>query len=248
MASQHFYMMTPGERLAVGPGGTLYETTGSYDEEDAIAAKSAADTAAAVAEPDGAKAAKSALSRMKRGLKGWLKLRKKLTDLMSGKRKGKIPASLARKIIDLDPAGEQLLANDLYALLSEIHDPATLPLPHVTPDTPDAAVALAEVALNGAVGQSADKPVAQGIIPILILAGAGVLLLTLTSFISNRAEVQREKLRIECEKAGECSRTSETVLKVLAVGVVGWFAWEKMGLKKKFEGKKRSPARRRRRR
>jgi hypothetical protein len=236
-------MMQPGARLDVGPTGTLYETA-MAGEDEAIAAKSNADAQAAAAEPDGAQAAKRSLKKMKRSLKGYLAMRKKLTDLMSGKKKGKMPAALARQLIDLDPEGEQKLANDLYILLSEVHDPANLPLP-----SPDSVVALSTIAITGEVGQAADKPVAQGFIPILILAGAGVLLLTITSFISNRAEVQKEKLRIECEKAGECSRTNDIIVKVGVIGLVGWFAWEKMGLKQKFGSpKRRAPARRRRRR
>ena len=242
MPSQHFYMVTPGARLDVGPTGGLYETA-MAGEDEAIAAQSNAEANAASAEPDGAAAAKRALKRMKRSLKGYLKIRLKLTDLMSGKRKGKIPPGLARNIIDLDPVGEQKLANDIYILLSEVHDPATLPLP-----TSDNVVALSKIAITGEVGRSADKPVAQGFIPILILAGAGVLLLTITSFISNRADVQKKKLEIECQKAGECSTTSETIVKLAAVGFAGWFAWEKMGLKKKFGApKRRAPARKRRR-
>jgi hypothetical protein len=243
MPSQHFYMVTPGARLDVGPTGGLYETA-MAGEDEAIAAKSDADAQVAALEPNGAVAAQRALKRMKRSLKGYLKIRSKLTDLMSGKRKGKIPASLARSIIDLDPVGEQKLANDIYVLLSEVHDPANLPLP-----SPDSVVALAKIAITGEVGQAADKPVAQGFLPILILAGAGVILLSITSFISNRADVQKKKLEIECQKAGECPTTSETIVKVAAIGFIGWFAWEKMGLKQKFVGKTRkAPARRRRRR
>jgi hypothetical protein len=241
MPSQHFYMMTPGARLDVGPTGTLYETA-MAGEDEAIAAKSNADATVAALEPDGAAAAKRALKRMKRSLKGYLKVRKKLTDLMSGKRKGKIPASLARSIIDLDPVGEQKLANDIYILLSEVHDPATLPLP-----SPDSVVALATIAISGEVGQAAEKPVAQGFLPILILAGAGVILLSITSFISNRADVQKKKLEIECQQAGECSTTSETIVKFGAIAFVAWFAWEKMGVKNKFGKGRKAPARRRRR-
>ena len=241
MPSQHFYMVTPGARLDVGPTGGLYETA-MAGEDEAIAARSDADAQVAALEPDGAAAAKRALQRMKRSLKSYLKIRSKLTDLMSGKRKGKIPASLARNIIDLDPVGEQKLANDIYILLSEVHDPATLPLP-----SPDSVVALATIAITGEVGRASDGPVAQGFIPILILAGAGVLLLTITSFISNRADVQKEKLRIECQKAGECSTTSETIVKFGAIAFVAWFAWEKMGVKNKFGKGRKAPSRRRRR-
>jgi hypothetical protein len=232
-------MMTPGARLDVGPTGTLYETS-MAGEDEAIAAKSEADAKVAALEPDGAAAAKRALQRMKRSLKGYLKVRLKLTDLMSGKRKGKIPASLARKVIDLDPVGEEKLANDLYILLSEVHDPAILPLPSA-----DSVVALAEIAITGEVGQAADSPVAQGFIPILILAGAGVLLLSITSFISNRADVQKKKLEIECQKAGECATTSETIVKFGAIAFAAWFAWEKMGVKDKFAKAKSSRRRRR---
>jgi hypothetical protein len=234
MPSQHFYMVTPGARLDVGPTGGLYETA-MAGEDEAIAAKSDADAQVAALEPDGAVAAKRAIQRMKRSLKGYLKIRKKLTDLMSGKRKGNIPASLARDIIDLDPVGEQKLASDLYILLSEVHDPASLPLPSA-----DSVVALAKIAINGEVGQAADKPVAQGFLPILILAGAGVIILTITSFISNRADVQKKKLEVQCEQAGECRRTSETVLWVVGIMAGGWFAWNRMGLKQKFGGKSRS--------
>ena len=81
--------------------------------------------------------------------------------------------------------------------------------------------------------------------PLLILGGAGVLLLTITSFIKNRAEVQKEKARLECIKIGACTDTGFW-LKTAAIVVLGWFVWDKLGVGKKVMGKIGKPATRRR--
>ena len=74
MATQHFFMATPGERLDVGPHGALYESMMGLGqaEEEVIVAKSNAEAAKAAAEPDIPKAALREIKRMKSALKGWM--------------------------------------------------------------------------------------------------------------------------------------------------------------------------------
>lgn len=206
-------------------------------EDQHIAAKANAEAAKALAEPDGQAAAKRELARMKRSLKSWLRYRRKNDRVARGEIKARVPAYLAARTLqrDRDYAGEQKLADDLYVLLSQLHNPAELPVPDVAAD-PNAAVKLATIAITGTLGAEASGPQAQGIVPLVIMVAGGVLLLTATSFISNRAEVQKEKERLKCIRDGACTDYGFW-LKAASVAVLGYFVWEKTGLGKKVKRK-----------
>lgn len=223
------YMVTPGARLEVGPRGKLYQTLG--EAEAAIKAKAGSEATKAAAEPDQKGAAVRELARMKNSLKGWLKYRGFNDEIASGKRPARVPPGLAKKTLmrDRDWAGEQKLADDLYLMLSMSRDPSTLPAPDVTTD-PDAAVKLACIALSEPPGSAVPGPQATGIWPLVLIGTVGVVVLfTITSFISNRAEVQKEKERIKCINDGGCTDYGFW-LKTAGVLVVGYFAWEKLGI------------------
>jgi hypothetical protein len=122
------------------------------------------------------------------------------------------------------------MATQLYELLSATIGPEGLPSPELSKD-PDATVRLAQIALNGTPLSEAASPQAQGILPLLIVAGGVVLVAS--SAISSMADLAAEKERIKCIQSGACTDYGFW-LKVGAVGFVGWFAWEKLGFKKKF--------------
>lgn len=214
-----------------------YIEMGAAGEDQQIAAKANAEAAKALAEPNGRAAARRELARMKRSLKSWLKYRRRNDRVARGEVKARVPAYLAARTLqrDRDYAGEQKLADDLYVLLSQLHDPSQLPVPDVAAD-PNAAVKLATIAITGTLGAEAPGPQAQGIIPLVILTAGGVLLLTATSFISNRAEVQKEKERLKCIRDGACTDYGFW-LKAASVAVLGYFIWEKTGVGKKVKQK-----------
>jgi hypothetical protein len=168
-------------------------------------------------------------------LKGWLKYRTINNEVAAGKRKARVPAKIAREMLsrNRDWGLEQDLASQLYLLLSEIYDPQALPNPDVSKD-PDAAVRLAKIAISGKLPDpTGEQP--QGIAPIVIipLVIGGVVLLGFTSYIKTKADEAKERERIQCIRDGACTDHGFW-LKAGAVVFLGWFAWEKMGLKKKF--------------
>ena len=236
------YMMAPGARLKVGPRGHLYETmgesngngNGQSDEDVKIADKANKDAAKAAAKTDEAHAAKVELDRMRGSLKGWLKYRGINDEVATGKRKARIPAFLAAQSIarDRDYAGEQKLADDLYLLLSRLYPAGSLPAPDVGADS-EAAVKLAAIAIDGKPAEMTPTP--TGIFPLVLLAVGGVVLFTITSYISNRAEVQKEKERLACIQAGACTDYGFW-LKAASVIVVGYFVWEKLGVGERVKG------------
>ena len=228
------YMMMPGARLEVGPGGRLFETLGAAQAETAIQDKVKAEVAKAMAEPNEAVAAKRELARMKYSLKGWLKYRRMNDEIARGTRKARIPAFLAQATLDRDRdyAGEQKLATDLHLLLSRVYHVAKLPLPDVKANK-NAAVQLANIAIAGKLEEATPTP--QGILPIVILAVGGVALFTATSYISNRAEVQKEQERLKCIQSGGCTDYGFW-LKAASVVVIGYFVWEKLGVGERVKG------------
>ncbi len=227
------FIVMPGARLSVGPGGKLYESMG---EDEAIKNAANAQAAKAAAENDQKAAAKRELAGMKRSLKGWLKYRRLNDEIASGKREARVPAKLAAQTLsrDRDYAGEQKLADDLYLLLSMVRSPKSLPSPDLSKDQ-NAAVKLARMAITGSPDkEEVSSPQPTGILPIIILTVGGVMLFTLTSFISNRAEVQKEKERLKCINDGGCTDFGFW-LKVASVTVIGYFVWEKLGVGKRIK-------------
>jgi hypothetical protein len=176
------------------------------------------------------------LHRMIGSLKGWLKYRGINNEVAAGKRKARIPASIAAKMLvrNRDWQLEQDLASHLYLLLSEIYDPQQLPSPDVSAD-PDAAAKLARIVIAGKLPDpSGAQP--QGIAPLVIipLVIGGVILLGFSTYIKSKADEAKERERLQCIRDGACTDYGFW-LKAGAVVFLGWFAWEKMGLKNKVK-------------
>lgn len=231
------YIMLPGARLEVGSKGGLYETLGAAATDAQIKAKGKSEAAAAASSSDPAAAARRQVAKMRRSLKGWLKYRLINDEVAAGRIKAtKMPQNVAaaEALAMRDWAGEQRLADELHELLSQIHDPASLPRPDVMSD-PKAAVKLAEIAIGAPAGTDVSAPEAQGILPLIILTVGGLGLLTITSIISSRADVQKEKEHLECIKSGACTDFGFW-LKAASVVVLSWFAWEKLGIGTKIKG------------
>jgi hypothetical protein len=174
--------------------------------------------------------AEAELRRMKRSLKGWLKYRSRINAVATGRAKGKVPAHVARIMVERnrDWAREQTLALELYALLSEVMDSQGLPDPNLSKD-PDAAAKLARIAIAGKV-EGEGPAEAQGIIwlwPAVIVVG--MVLFAIVTKIRSDADVLKERERMECIKVGACTDYGFW-LKVGSLTLLGWFAWEKLGV------------------
>lgn len=223
------YVMLPGSRLELGPGGQPYETLGSLGTEKAIQKKSAEDAGRALRDPNERAASVRELARMKRSLCGWLKYRAKNQEVLSGRIKSVLPPAELATVMRRAMVGEKALATDLHFLLAQVYPNASLP----DPGAPGAAVQLAKIAL-GEASPKMEKPVPQGIFPLLIVGTVGaVVLFTATSYISNRAEVEKEKARLAyCKSSNNCTDYGFW-LKSAGVVVLGYFAWEKLGVKER---------------
>jgi len=168
--------------------------------------KVSADAATQMAQPSITKEeAKATLDRMKRSLKGWLKYRRINDEVLAGKRSTKIPQAVAIQRLreGRDWAGEQKLANELYMLLSEVHDSKVLPKPNLKSD-PGAAVKLANIVITGKLPTGVSAPIEQGILPLLVVP-AGLIYFMFAKKVNSDADVQKEKERMECIKAGACT-------------------------------------------
>lgn len=181
--------------------------------------------------------AKAALARMKRSLSDWLRFRARNDAAAEGKVKAKFPPGTVRVMLSQsrDWAGEQKLANQLHALLSEVFDARELPDPDVKKD-PAAAVKLAEIAIAGKLPDEANAPSDTGFIwlwPMVIVGG--LIAFTITSYVQTQADLQKEKERLECIKVGACTDWGFWV-KAAAVGVIGWLVWDRMGVGDRVKG------------
>ena len=190
-------------------------------------------------EPDTA-TAQSALRGMRRSLTGWLKYRQINDDVAAGKKRAKYPAATAKVMLmqNRDWAGEQKIANQLHALLSEVFDAAELPSADVKKD-PNAAVRLAKIAISGKLPSETNAPQAQGLIwlwPLVVVAG--LVAFTITSYVSTQAEVQKDKEHKECIQSGACTDYGFW-LKVASIGVVGYLVWDRLGIGSKLKGAKK---------
>ena len=170
---------------------------------------------------------------MRGSLREWLKFRKRNDEVAAGQRRAKIPAHLAAQRLPAvrDWQLEERLAGDLYTLLSEIMDPRELP----NPKAQGAAVWLAEIVVAGKLPEEQQTPTEAGLIwlwPIAIIAGIGGIVIM--TKIQSDADVAREKERMECIKSGACTDYGFW-LKLGGVAVVGWFVWEKLGVKQKVQ-------------
>lgn len=173
--------------------------------------------------------AEAELRRMRGALAGWLRYRTMNDEVAAGKRPAKLPAQAAAVYVRTgrDAALEQRLALRLHALLSEAMDAQQLP----DPSRDGAAVALARIAVVGAVPSEVAAPQAQGFFwlwPVAIVVGA--VLFTLVAKIRSDADVLKERERLECIKVGACTDYGFW-LKLGGIAMIGYLAWEKFGLK-----------------
>jgi hypothetical protein len=174
--------------------------------------------------------AETELRSMKRSLKDWLKFRDINNAVATGRTKGKYPTHVARIMIkrNRDWAHEQTLALELYALLSEVMDPQNLPDPDLSKDS-DAAAKLARIAIAGKV-EGEGPAEAQGLIwlwPAVVVVG--LVMFAIVTKIRSDADVAKERERYECIRQGKCTDYGFW-LKVGGMVMVGWFAWEKLGV------------------
>lgn len=191
--------------------------------------------AAAPITKDTAAKAKRELARMKRSLTNWLKYRAINDKIAAG---SSVPSPLLKYPLASPPPApvmvlnlsrirqnEDALAQQLYALLSEVMDPTTLP----SPSAPNAAAALAQIAIAGKVpGDTTPTPTGSAWLwPAVVVVGGVVLVLT--TLIRSNADQQMEQERLQCVQSGACT-DSGFWLKVGAVAVVGWIVWEKFGV------------------
>jgi hypothetical protein len=154
--------------------------------------------------------AKAELARMRRSLREWLRYR----DMNTA-------AGLTAQEASERVALEAGLAAKMRALLLEVYgQDAALP---------GDATSLARMIIVGQ-APATNAPQAQGFIPLLILAGAVVLLLM--HAISTYADYAKERERYECiEKYGawKCDTQGQLVKWGIVAGVA-WLAWTKFGL------------------
>lgn len=202
-----------------------------YNEESSEAVQ------APVSAQEKAKAIKR-INKMRRSLRKWVKKRKINDDAAMGKRPAKVPAHVLAKTLPLarDWKLEQRLAIQIHGLLSSFMDSAQLPDPDISKD-PNAAVALAQIAISGNVPGEAQSKTAQGFIPVLfiwpLVAVVGMVMLTIMSKIGSDADLAAQKEENRCIGSGACT-DSGFWMKFGAIAVVGWIAWDKLGVKKAF--------------
>lgn len=190
-----------------------------------------------VPDPTSKAKARAELVRMRSSLEGYLKNRKMVDQIISGKRRGRTPPRALKLRMQGARAGyEQKLASDLYGLLSECFAAASLPLPDLTKD-PNAAVKLAEIAVSGRLPEESSTPGAQGIVwmwPLVIVVGG--ISWIITSKIRSDAEVAKEQERAALCREGVWVKCVDTgfLLGLGAAAIGAWVVWDKFGLRKKF--------------
>jgi hypothetical protein len=187
---------------------------------------------------------RSELAAMRGSLIAWLRYRQVLDQhvagggraiaLMSPGQKRGLVKHTGASLRAMRGPHEQELATQLYQLLSEVFDPASLPEPSVAKN-PMAAVELAKIAIAGKLPGEASGPAAVGAWAWPIVVVVGVIAFVIMTAIRSSADVAKEKERIECIKAGACTDTG-FFLKLAAVAVIGWLAWDKLGLREKVKG------------
>lgn len=194
------------------------------------------------------------IARMRASLEKWLKYRMNNDAAAKGtpiaspllRTPGAVappPSVTAARLRMERPASEAKLAANLHALLSEVFDSSTLPSPDINAN-PNAAVDLATIAISGKLPNESPSPSDVGFIwmwPLVIVVGA--IAFVITSKIRNDAEEAAERERLQCIREGRCT-DSGFWLKGASVLVIGWFLWDKVGLREKVSG---SSSRRRRR-
>lgn len=192
--------------------------------------------------------AERALRGMRGELKSWLQFRRTMDAYVAGLRKPAgafrnpgarpLPPAVAALNLRRDRlAREQDLADTMHALLVEAgFDPTSLPASSVTVDS-NAAVKLAEIVIAGRAPTEAVQPVSQGWIWLVAIPVAGAVLI-ISQLIQSKAELAKERERLACVQAGACTDTGFW-LKVASIAVIGWIAWDKLGLREAAAGAKR---------
>lgn len=186
-----------------------------------------------------AQRARLELARMKRSLTGWLKYRAINDSVAAGvavpgallKRPGARASAPTPGFMIARQQDEQRLATNLYRLLSEIFDPSTLP----TPSSPNAAVELALIAIGGKLPGEQQQPQGVGFIwlwPAVIVAG--IIAFVVAQKIRSDAETAQERERLECIKSGKCTDYGFW-LKAGGAVAVGWFIWDKLGVRERVQ-------------
>jgi hypothetical protein len=188
--------------------------------------------------------AKAELALMRGTLTRWLAFRATNDQVAAGmtvktplfKRPGATapaPSVMAQQLATQRCNTEQLLATQLYNLLSEVFEASSLPNPNLLAN-PTAAVQLAQIAIAGALPTEA-TPTAQGswVWPVVIIVGA-IAIVIMTEINSTASQAEQSE-QIACIEAGACT-DSGFWLKIAAIGVVGWIVWEKMGLGERVTG------------
>ena len=175
---------------------------------------------------------KQAIKAMQKSLRKWLKFRKANDAAALGKKKAKVPMAIAAQRVTSarDWALEKNIADNLYVLLSEAMDPRELP----DPRQPGAAVSLAEIVVAGKMPEEVG-PQAAGLIwlwPIAVIAGSGAF--AYSSKVQADAEAAMHKEEMHCREIGSCTDYGFW-LKLASVAFLGWFAWEKLGVKQQVK-------------
>lgn len=182
--------------------------------------------------------AASELAKMRRSLAAWLKYRTLNDQVLAGTiQKIRKPISYGQRVITAsrNMANEQDLADKLYALLSQLMPGQTLPNANVSAN-PNAAVQLAQIALQGADGQVMQSAAGVGgflstpshpwLWPVLIVGG---LLLIVTTAIKTSADVAKDQEEKACIEAGACTDYGFW-LKAGGIVALSWFAWRELGV------------------
>lgn len=193
------------------------------------------------------------LAKMRRSLAAWLKYRTINDSVLAGTiTKIHKPLSYGQRVVmtSRNMANEQDLATKLYALLSQLMPGQTLPNANVATN-PNAAVQLAQIALQGAQGQVMESAAATSgflsvpshpwLWPVLIVGG---LLLVVTTAIKTSADVAKDQEEKACIEAGACTDYGFW-LKAGGIVALSWFAWRELGIGDLVKGaiKKRGGAR-----
>lgn len=195
--------------------------------------------------PADKKQAEVALKSMQRSLKSWLKDRQIMDQYVAGKRsapklfrnpgsKPLPPSVVAATLRSERYADEQDLAETLYALLTECGmDPSSLPGPDVARD-PDAAAKLAVIAIKGKPAADVASAQAQGIVWFVLLIPVAAVVMVISHAITSKADIAKQKERLRCIESGACT-DSGFWLKMGAIAVTAWLAWDKFGLRKAIQ-------------
>jgi len=195
--------------------------------------------------PNEKRQAEIALKSMRSGLKGWLKVRKRMDEYVAGMVQAPrlfrhpgakpLPPNVVAATLRNDRyASEQDLAETLYHLLVECGaDPSALPKPDVAMD-PDAAAKLAAIAINGKTPSEASSPTAQGLVWFVLLIPVAGVVIVLSQLIKSKADIAKAREERICKESGACTDTGFW-LKLASVSVLGWLAWDKMGLREQYK-------------